>query len=74
MLEFIVSPPENIHLVIVSRMEDELSQLENQAYIDYLNDLDVGMSPCTFPVYFKDWNELRILREYKENSSKGVSN
>ena len=57
-----------------STVIDEQPQLKVQAYTDFLNDMTKGMVPCLFSDYFKDWNELRILREYKENSSKEVSN
>lgn len=60
--------------VIDERLQDEQTQLKVQAYTDFLNDMTSGMVPCLFEDYFKDWNELRILREHKKKFSKGVSN
>lgn len=60
--------------IINIQLHDEKTQLKVQAYTDYLNDLRKGMVPCLFENYFKDWEELRVLREYKAKSSRRVSN
>ena len=58
-------------LTVINRLQTE--QLKDRAYVDYENDVFKGMVPCFFEEYFKDWNELRIIREYKEESRR-VSN
>ena len=54
--------------VINERLQDEQIMLKAQAYTDYLKDLTKGMAHCLFDEYFIDWNELRIIREFKEKN------